>query len=108
MHGPDAMQRTAGDSDRPVSSILLIDDSPDIRSVLRVALESAGYSVIEAADGREGVRLYREHRPAVPLVRQMSYATSPSADGGSKSLSRVRCSPAAAYVERHVSSREKR
>ena len=48
--------------------ILLIDDSPDVRAVLRVALESEGYSVIEAADGREGVRLYREHRPAIVLV----------------------------------------
>jgi CheY-like chemotaxis protein len=40
-------------------TILLIDDSPDVRAVLRVALESEGYSVLEAADGREGVRLCR-------------------------------------------------
>ena len=50
------------------TAILLIDDSPDVRSVLRVALESEGYFVLEAADGREGVRLYREHRPALVLV----------------------------------------
>ena len=49
-------------------SILLIDDSADVRAVLRVALESEGYRVLEAADGREGVRLYREHRPALILV----------------------------------------
>ena len=49
-------------------TILLIDDSPDVRAVLRVALESEGYSVLEAADGREGVRLYREHRPALVLL----------------------------------------
>ena len=42
-----------------VGMILLIDDSPDVRAVLRLALESEGYSVIEAADGREGVRLCR-------------------------------------------------
>ena len=48
--------------------ILLIDDSPDVRAVLRVALESEGYSVLEAADGRDGVRLYRERRPALVLV----------------------------------------
>jgi len=48
--------------------ILLIDDSADVRSVLRVGLESEGYFVIEAADGRESVRLYREHRPALVLV----------------------------------------
>ena len=44
--------------------LLLIDDSPDVRSVLRVALESEGYQVLEAPDGKEGVRLYREQRPA--------------------------------------------
>ena len=47
-----------------LDSILLVDDSADVR----VALESEGYSVLEAADGREGVRLYREHRPALVLV----------------------------------------
>ena len=35
-----------------VSLILLIDDSASVREVLRVALESEGYSVIEAADGK--------------------------------------------------------
>ena len=49
-------------------SILLIDDSPSVREVLRVALKSEGYRVLEAADGREGVRLYREHRSALVLV----------------------------------------
>jgi CheY-like chemotaxis protein len=44
-------------------SIRLIDDSPQVREVLR----TEGYTVIEAVDGREGVRLYREHRPA-PLI----------------------------------------
>ncbi|MGH9869715.1 MAG: response regulator [Candidatus Polarisedimenticolia bacterium] len=48
--------------------ILLIDDSPQVREVLRIGLESEGYRVIEAPDGREGVALYREHRPAVAIV----------------------------------------
>jgi len=37
-------------------TILLIDDSAAVRDVLRVALESEGYAVIEAFDAREGVR----------------------------------------------------
>jgi DNA-binding response OmpR family regulator len=50
------------------SSILLINDSSPVREVLRIALESEGYRVLEAADGREGVALFREHRPAVTIV----------------------------------------
>ena len=46
----------------------LIDDSAPVREVLRIALASEGYRPIEAADGREGVALYREHRPAVTIV----------------------------------------
>jgi CheY-like chemotaxis protein len=49
-------------------ALLLIDDSASVREVLRVAFESAGHQVLEAADGREGVRLYREHRPALAIV----------------------------------------
>jgi DNA-binding response OmpR family regulator len=49
-------------------AILLIDDSASVREVLRLSLESEGYQVLEAADGREGVRLFREHRPAVTIV----------------------------------------
>jgi two-component system, chemotaxis family, chemotaxis protein CheY len=49
-------------------TILLIDDSASIREVLRIALEAEGYRVIEAADGREGVTLFREHGPAVTIV----------------------------------------
>ncbi len=45
-------------------TILLIDDSPDVRARLREALQLEGYQVLEAADGVEGLRHFREHRPA--------------------------------------------
>jgi len=44
-------------------SILIIDDEEPIRVLLRSALETAGYEVTEAANGRIGLELYR-HRPA--------------------------------------------
>jgi DNA-binding response OmpR family regulator len=37
--------------------ILVVDDEADIRVTLRALLERAGYTVIEAEDGREGLRL---------------------------------------------------
>lgn len=42
--------------------ILVADDEPDIRSVLALYLENAGYQVIEAADGEAALRiLLTEH-----------------------------------------------
>jgi len=38
-----------------MARILVIDDDPDTRAMLEQTLKSAGYEVILAADGREGV-----------------------------------------------------
>jgi two-component system response regulator (stage 0 sporulation protein F) len=46
-----------------MATILIIDDEEIIRVFLRSALEEVGYEVTEAANGREGLELYR-HRPA--------------------------------------------
>jgi DNA-binding response OmpR family regulator len=53
-------------SRRPL--ILLIDDSPDFRNLLRVVLSLEGYEVVEAADGRDGLRLFDERRPDLVLL----------------------------------------
>ncbi|MEJ2165350.1 MAG: response regulator [Desulfobacterales bacterium] len=41
--------------------ILIIDDEPQIRSMLRLMLEREGYEVVEAPDGIEGIRIYRQN-----------------------------------------------
>ena len=43
-----------------MARIIVIDDDRKLREVICRALERAGYNVIEAADGRAGIRLYRE------------------------------------------------
>jgi len=43
-----------------MAAILVIDDEEIIRVLLRSALEAAGYEVTEAANGREGLDLYRK------------------------------------------------
>jgi len=43
-----------------MATILVIDDQAPIRALLRVALEDAGYEVLEASNGRLGLELYRE------------------------------------------------
>ena len=46
--------------------ILVVEDEEAIRSFLRLALEAAGYEVVEAANGREGLAMY--HQTAIDLV----------------------------------------
>ena len=40
--------------------ILVIDDDVQFREMLKQTLEREGYEVIEASDGKEGLRLYRQ------------------------------------------------
>lgn len=46
--------KTAQDSHRPVR-VLVVDDDPDVRLVLRRMLESGGYEIGEAVHGREAL-----------------------------------------------------
>lgn len=46
-----------------MTQLLIIDDESQIRSMLRQMLEQEGYDVIEASNGEEGIKLYRE-KPA--------------------------------------------
>lgn len=48
--------------------ILLADDSATVRAVARLELETAGYDVVEAADGAQALAAAREHRPDVVLL----------------------------------------
>ena len=47
-------------TEEPTARILLIDDDDQIRKMLSQLLEGAGYEVIGAADGKQGIRLFRE------------------------------------------------
>ncbi len=44
-----------------MARILLIDDEASVRKILRHILERDGHEVIEAENGRVGLRLYRMH-----------------------------------------------
>ena len=43
--------------------ILVIDDDPDIRELLKTTLESAAHEVALASDGRDGAQQCRARRP---------------------------------------------
>jgi two-component system sensor histidine kinase/response regulator len=48
--------------------ILIIDDEEALRDGCRQVLEKCGYSVLTAEQGIEGIKLAREHEPALALV----------------------------------------
>ena len=52
-------------------TILLVDDDPHARAVLRNALEAAGFTVGEAASGQEGERTAIRIRPDAILADLM-------------------------------------
>jgi two-component system KDP operon response regulator KdpE len=50
------------------AEILVIDDEPQIRKLLQIALESSNYKVSLAAKGKEGLIMAANHPPALILL----------------------------------------
>jgi PAS domain S-box-containing protein len=49
-------------------TVLVVDDQPELRRVARRILEKAGYRVLLAADGEEGLELFQQHASEVQVV----------------------------------------
>ena len=67
----DALPRAAvtpAPTATPYSTVLLIEDNDDARRMLAAQLATAGYRVLEADNGAEGVALARRERPGLAIV----------------------------------------
>jgi CheY-like chemotaxis protein len=53
------------------TAILVADDDPDILSIVSMSLETQGYTVHKATNGREAVDLARQHHPDLILMDMM-------------------------------------
>ena len=51
--------------------ILIVEDYPHIVEVLRIRLEAAGYEVIAAVDGQEGLNMARSEKPDLIILDVM-------------------------------------
>jgi CheY-like chemotaxis protein len=54
--------------DKKSKKILIVDDDEDIVDSMRIMLESAGYQVIAASSGEEGLKVVEEQRPDLVLL----------------------------------------
>lgn len=70
-------------------SILLIDDNDQIRALLRRVLEEAGYCVMDAVNGREGLRQFRQ----APVALVITDLLMPDSDGLEVTMTLRRESP---------------
>lgn len=53
------------------ATILIVDDNPDNRLLLASQLSMHGYSILEAADGPEGIKVTQEKKPDLILLDVM-------------------------------------
>jgi CheY-like chemotaxis protein len=74
-------------------AILVADDDPDILSIVSMSLETQGYTVHKATNGREAVDLARQHHPDLILMDMMMPVVSGyeavgelKADAGTKDI----------------------
>jgi DNA-binding response OmpR family regulator len=70
-----------------VARILVVDDEPTMRALVRDVLEEEGHEVVLAADGYAGLRLTESHRPDCVVLDVMM----PGLDGHAV-LTRLRSS----------------
>jgi len=71
----DAASRRSG-----APTILVVDDEDDARILIREILQSAGYTVLEARDGNEGLLVADWHEGPIDLV--ITDVIMPYLDGG--------------------------
>jgi len=51
-----------------MARILIIEDETTLRSLMRDALEKAGHDVTEAADGDQGIKLFKLHQHEIIIT----------------------------------------
>src|SRR5438067_301221 len=57
-----------GQSGYNPGTILFVDDEPEVRNIGRMCLEQAGYTMVEATDGKKALDLFAAHRASISLV----------------------------------------
>ena len=70
-HGESARPRAVRQAAGGAPTALIVDDEAPILALLRYNLEKAGWRVLEAADGREGLAVARQEHPDIVVLDWM-------------------------------------
>ncbi len=62
------MTNLPGSSTTPQETILLVEDEPAVRQLFATALSRAGYTVFEARNGEEAVKVFDQHADDIDLL----------------------------------------
>jgi len=69
---PGATRSSAGKADTELDlngiTVLLVEDDESVREATRIMLEASGCAVIEASDGVDAVRLFKDKAPLIDIV----------------------------------------
>lgn len=64
----DVGTKIEGEVPRGDETILVVEDDEAVRGLTRSVLEAAGYTVLEAADGRDALQCFRKHHEHIHLT----------------------------------------
>ncbi len=63
-----SVSRTPSSDERRALTVLVAEDDPAVRRLVRSVLESAGYAVVEAFDGRNALEVARAHEGEISIL----------------------------------------
>ena len=61
--------------------VLIVDDEPDVRKVVRMTLEKSGYNVVEAEDGEKGIEEIKKGENSILLNLIITDIRMPNMNG---------------------------
>jgi DNA-binding response OmpR family regulator len=62
------MEETIMGPDEQTGAILVVDDDAAVRGMVKAFLEGAGYTVVTAADGADGLTFFKRHQSVIALI----------------------------------------
>lgn len=76
-------QKSAGmfSGQKSLGGVLVVDDDPAIRKLIRLILENVGYDILEAEDGQAAINLLKSGESSVVVDTIISDLNIPKVDG---------------------------